>query len=463
MRNFGMGVIFVASLLMVLSSTVFAGGTRVKSMGANGNGLDLGDKGGFLSGYITIEDEVNALFLPSTLVDFGSLAMIDSMSWVDGVVTGRFAFHYALGEDTVIAFYGGQEESVIVGSTSSTAGGSVNAAGVVGIADPHASEGSLPSSTSQGSPDLTGQMWWGVLGAHNFGDWRLGSSLFVFYDSVRMDHADAPGAETSNWVLDYRLGAGFGVGDTEIDIAAGFQYKDFAISGPQLPADGGDEEQEFSYFTPYQNFAIDMTARAVVPMNDMTSLVPYAYFLYEIQGLTDEVVEGEGDEAGPAYADFSQMAIDLGMDVHIEPFKNVHIYPGVGFRMAFSEVLVKEGSLEEDSSMALPYYGFGVDARIWDWFSFRMGARQYVIFDRDSENWVQSSDDVSIDHQDELSRTRVVTTIDTGMSFIFGEKDNWIIDCHLAPEFFLHGPYLLSGSDGGLQQLNLDVSLKYTW
>jgi hypothetical protein len=89
MRKFGIGVMFAASLLMVFSSTAYAGGTRVKSMGANGNGLDLGDKGGFLSGYITIEDEVNALFLPSTLVDFGSLAMIDSMSWVDGVVTVR--------------------------------------------------------------------------------------------------------------------------------------------------------------------------------------------------------------------------------------------------------------------------------------------------------------------------------------------------------------------------------------
>ena len=35
--------------------------------------------------------------------------------------------------------------------------------------------------------------------------------------------------------------------------------------------------------------------------------------------------------------------------------------------------------MEDDTRFTLPFYGFGVDARVWKWFAFRFGARQYVM------------------------------------------------------------------------------------
>jgi hypothetical protein len=59
------------------------------------------------------------------------------------------------------------------------------------------------------------------------------------------------------------------------------------------------------------------------------------------------------------------------------------------------------------------------------------------------------------------------TELHTGFGLLFGENDEWRIDAHLSPAFFVKGPYILTGSttttEGGAEQMNASIALQYLW
>ena len=141
------------------------------------------------------------------------------------------------------------------------------------------------------------------------------------------------------------------------------------------------------------------------------------------------------------------------------PADNIAIYAGAGFRTDAFEVVDRSQTLDKDLRLTLPFYGFSVDARVWKWFAFRMGARQYVMSDTDG----------TISGLDETAETtRVIdTTLNMGFGLFFGANDEWRIDADLSPAFFVKGPYMLSGTStttaDGTEQMNASIAVQYLW
>ena len=440
----------LVALAVVLgwTASAHASVTRLQSMGANPAGLGIGKTGQFVEGMIAIDDSTNIFALPGTLIFYPSLATMDNVTWSDtDGASGMFGFHYALGEYTVFALYGGTGTNSIAQTESTTAGENSNAItaakGVVG-------DGSLPVEEGSNAPHLDGEMWFGALFAHDVGGVRLGAGLHMFSANNQMTLPAEVAGESSNWAVDVDLGLGLDF-ETEdsLDFGLGIRYGDFAYKGP-VP--GGTAEPA-NYFTAETHFGFDFTGRGKFLLYEGTELIPYGQLAYEAEGVNNRAVVG-GNRG-----DSSHVGIELGSNLKIMPGDNIAIYAGAGFRTDTYTVVDRFQTIDDDLRLTLPFYGFSVDARVWKWFAFRMGARQYVMSDTDG----------SINGAVENSTTKRVidTNLNVGFGLFFGANDEWRVDADLSPAFFVKGPYLLSGTStttaGGAEQMNASIAVQYLW
>lgn len=451
MSNRILAVAIMSGLLLVCAGSAFATGTRLNSMGAAG-AYFVGEFPVFVTGNLAIEDEANIFQLPATLTKYGNRVMIDELQGTFDTFGGaRFGIHYSISDYTVLAVYGSNVDAGVgLGAPFGApyqptspflAGGQTTAAAAAGVGNP-------AGDASGGNPDLTADYKGSIMFAHDIGGFRFGAGIHIFGDSAKVEAPNEAIQDIGVLVMDFDLGVGFDfMGDNSLDFGIGIKFGTFDYILPP---------QEKEYYGPETNFAIDLTGRGILNFFQGTQIIPYGQILYEVQGLTDtDPPPGQQGQFG----DYSHFGLELGVDLKIEPFERVYIYPGFGFRLDTWKVAALGGNEPEiDRRLALPYYGFGLDARIWDWFVFRMGARQYVLFDKEGTF-------VSGGTETDTRDAKVITTFDTGFSLIFGENDNWIIDAHLQPEFFLNGPSIISGNatTDGVGHMNIDVALKYTW
>ena len=85
--------LFVVMLCLAWSSTSFATGSRINSMGGG-------------SKNITVDDDHNIWNFPSTIVKWGNRAVIDRFNGT----TGEFGVNYGLNQDAVLIVYGGDHQ-----------------------------------------------------------------------------------------------------------------------------------------------------------------------------------------------------------------------------------------------------------------------------------------------------------------------------------------------------------------
>ena len=459
----------IAVMTFVWCSTASASLTRLQSMGANPNGMSVGKSGQYIEGVVAIDDSTNIFALPATLTNYADLAIIDNLGWSEQVgTTGMFGFHYALEEYTVMALYGGQGTSSFGLSQSTTVGGSASALsaglGVLGTGD-NPAEGQV-----ENEPSLVGDLWFGALIAHNAGGVRLGLGLHMFSASNEVVLPEVNSGESSNWQMDIDLGLGFDLlTEDKMDFGLGFRFGSFEYTGQTINQPG----QPLAFYTPHNNFGVEFTGRGQFALFEGTEIVPYGQIMYEMESVTDEfpVVQ-----TGQPFGDFTHFGLEIGTNLKLTPTEKIFIYPGAGLRVDTFTVTVPgvgtSGDLmaDDDSQFTLPFYGFGLDARVWDWFAIRFGARQYVKSDTDAAKVVEpdpNSEGDLIIVESEQTRRQIDTEINMGFGLFFGENDEWKVDAHLSPAFFVKGPYILSGApttvEGGAEQMNASVALEYNW
>ena len=452
-------LVAAAALMLLAPLDATAGGSRVNSMGATL---------GYTDGYLAFEDEVNVFDLPATLTKFGNRVMIDELSGAGAAFpNSRFGFHYSLSDYTVIAAYGSNVDGGIglslpwnrigigpglMGSRASAAGGVVGVAPVVGAP----LGANAAGAAGDGSSDLTANHKATILFAHDIGGFRFGVGLGFYGDSLQVESPNAALRDLSVFVMNVNLGLGFDfMGENSIDFGIGIDFGTFDdVAGPQ----------ELEQFAPDTMFGIKLRGRGVINFFQGTQLVPYGSVELNFEGLKNAQ---PGQNATGSYRN---IAFELGIALKVEPFEKVYIYPLLGMRYDDWVVEDNQNVLSDDRRWTLPYYGFGLDARIWDWFAFRMGARQYLLFDKVGSK--------AAGQENDTRDSKVVTTFDTGFALFFGKNDEWVIDAHMSPDFFLVGPNLVSGAvtpraavdefnnptgSGGVAGLNFDVGLKYAW
>ena len=248
----------LVALAVVLGWTASAQAsvTRLQSMGANPAGLGIGKTAQFVEGMVAIDDSTNIFALPGTLMFYPSLATMDNVTWSEtNGASGMFGFHYALGEYTIFALYGGTGTNSIAQTESTTVGGSQTAIGAAGGV---VGDGTLPANEGDNAPNLNGEMWFGALFAHDLGGLRLGAGLHMFSANHEITEPVNASAEASNWAMDLDLGLGLDF-ETEdsLDFGLGIRYGDFAYKGQN--GSGGTDPA--AYFSSATHFGFDLTGR----------------------------------------------------------------------------------------------------------------------------------------------------------------------------------------------------------
>ena len=195
-----------------------------------------------------------------------------------------FGFHYALGEYTIFALYGGTGTNSIAQTESTTVGGSQTAIGAAGGV---VGDGTLPANEGDNAPNLNGEMWFGALFAHDLGGLRLGAGLHMFSANHEITEPVNASAEASNWAMDLDLGLGLDF-ETEdsLDFGLGIRYGDFAYKGQN--GSGGTDPA--AYFSSATHFGFDLTGRGKFLLFEGTELIPYGQFAYEAEGVDNGAV-----------------------------------------------------------------------------------------------------------------------------------------------------------------------------
>lgn len=438
------------------SGDALATGSRVNSMGGTL---------GYVDGYLVFEDEVNVFDLPATLTKFGNRVFIDELSGAGaGFPNSRFGIHYSISDYTVIAAYGSNVDGGIglslpwnrvgvgpglLGSRASVTAGTVNTTNF-------GANTAAAASGAAGSSDLTANHKASILFAHDVDGFRFGAGLGFYGDSLQVESPNANLRDLSVFVMNVDLGIGFDfMGENSVDFGIGIDFGLFDdLAGPQ----------EIEQFAPDTIFGFTLRGRGIINFFQGTQLIPYGSFELAFEGLRN-ALPGQ-----TATGNYRNIAFEVGIALKVEPWERVAIYPLLGMR--YDDWVVEDNTnvRSDDRRWTLPYYGFGVDARIWDWFAFRMGARQYLLFDKVGSK--------AAGNESDTRDSKVVTTFDTGFSLFFGKNDEWVIDAHLSPDFFLLGPNLISGANtprpatdefnnptgtAGVGGMNFDVALKYAW
>jgi hypothetical protein len=450
-RNATLGALALG-LAVFASADAHALGSRVNSMGATL---------GYADGYLVFEDEVNVFFLPATLTKFGNRAYIDELSGAgSGFPNSRFGFHYSLSDYTVIAAFGSNVDGGIglnlPWNRSGVGPGLMTSkAAVTGFA-PAKSTTAAAAAGAAGSADLTADHKATIMFAHDIDGFRFGVGLGFYGDSLQIESPNAAITDKSVFVMNIDLGIGFDfMGENSVDFGLGIDFGTFDDVSPP---------QETVNFEPDTMFGISLHGRGIINFFQGTQLIPYGGFELAFEGLRD------ARQGAVATGNYRNIAFEVGIALKIEPFEKVWVYPVLGMR--YDDWVVEDNTdvTVDDRRWTLPYYGFGLDARIWDWFALRMGARQYLLFDKVGQKIAGNEDD--------QRDSSVVTTFDVGFGLFFGKNDEWVIDAHLSPDFFLLGPNFISGATmspaatdefnnptgvSPLGGMNFDVALKYAW
>jgi len=129
------------------------------------------------------------------------------------------------------------------------------------------------------------------------------------------------------------------------------------------------------------------------------------------------------------------MTIDLGLGWNYDAAEDVLVVGDFGFQLEKykyqDEQLPSTLNEENESTMVLPYFKVGIDAKVFKWMDFRSGITSYW------ERWTYEPSDV-----EKRSYSYVETDTYLGAGFHWGKLT---LDAQVSTDFIENGPYFISG------------------
>lgn len=444
----------LSACVMFAATPAFATGTRLDSMGGG-------------SKYWTVEDEANIFDFPSLLVRYGDMTYVDNIN-SDNFGNTRFGFHLGLGEDFVLAAYGGRIGSATRGTGTGfdVAGNAFTGNSALGVGVQASLAGAagggpvgVPMNSFSVGPNgapaqniTSTDLKFGLLAALNVGETiRLGLMINVLGDDGDTEQPEVGGQHDRGALLmDIALGFGMDLVNAELELALGIQfgmledYRDgfFAINGQP-----GDLIQHWSA----SQFGIRVNARFRYDFDEQYKLVTYLGFNYGAQSV-EQLNVAPGTFQGGEY---SALNLKLGADLRMELFEDVFVVPGIGIRWAQLS-LQGNGVVDRDVDqlLSLPYYSIGVDLKVLPWLDFRFGASQSIDFIRSSSTAVNVTT--------ENRASDVVTSLNTGIGINVPIAESMLsFDLNVNPLFWINGPDFISGN--ATTSFGLSGAIKYDW
>ncbi|TNF31652.1 MAG: hypothetical protein EP329_11985 [Deltaproteobacteria bacterium] len=415
----------------------------------------------------TIEDTINIFDFPSLLVRHGNEVYIDNLSVGDGFPNGRFGFHYNLGDDTVLALFGGHLTSGTRGATAfdgtaeGTAfdtsffpagnlitGGQSLGVGYEASQAPESDGGSLGAI---GAVELRyGLMFATVLGSST----RLGLSFTFAADNDDIEQPTGQKVDRGGMLFDLGLGLGFDFTGSELELTAGVAFG-FADDLRDATNVATNQQIELLDHTSVSHFGLRVGARWTFDFFNQSKIVTYTQLLFGSQTATKlNVVPGTPSPTGS----YSGIHWVLGADLRLEPFEGVTVSPGLGVRFA-QQTLEGTTQVNRDADllMSLPFYGVAVDLRVADWLAVRFGANQSVNLLRDSDTNVSA---LGVTNQHDYAE--VDTHFAMGLGFQIPVAESRLsIDLDVNPEWLVNGPDFVTGTATG--GFGLNGALRYAW
>lgn len=414
-----MRALAVGLLTLLVSLPAFATETRVASLG--------GAEQEFL-----VLDEFNVLHLPATLALFPNVTYAEFASvWpgaqADGGApySGLFAFHYAITDKTVVAFYGSSSHRSVLMEP------------VEYIADWTGSD--IEDDEMYGDAAVNRAEHKGtLLVAHRLGDLRLGLELGFWGSSSTIDKPENLQTALGGTHLDVALGLGLDLADNQTFDLAGrlslgwFDDDRFVIQGGEsYLATRLDVSTEWSG---------QLLARGVLKLGT-EKLVPFASIGFGGGGVAwNQAVTDAPDTS------LSVMAVSAGANLVLQPLEGVYVMPGAGLRWA-SRNLEDGGNTQLGLSVFNPFFGVAVDARLATWLALRFAARQNL-------TWA-STETATLEGSESDSQTEMTM----GLGIRMGQVD---IEWMLNPQMLVQGPAVLSGGDTAVS-FATQAALKFTW
>ncbi len=425
--------LFLAGLLIfALAPSALATYSRINSMGG-------GTK------YLTVEDEANVFFFPSTIVDWGNRATVDAFTGT----TGLFSMHYSLNPDAVLVIYGGN-----LPTWQYARGRAATASGAPGPATQGAfgAPGPAPDAVDVATQPLPGQLpgftynpgetsnFKGAIGfGMRSGETKFGGLLSVYGDNAVVEATGAPTSTYGPLGLQLLGGVSFGLGQGSLDLGALVEFGTMtAEPGPTSSHEGEGHLGE-------GHFVLNLNARAFFEAAPGVDAVPYV--VVDIQTMGVKVV-GSG-----ATYNTTRMGFTLGTDLKIQPASDIFIYPGAGimFRSSSLESTIPPTTTTNTNrTFAMPFFSLAVDARIASWLDWRVGA---VHVDAFNQNKNEAGPTTTTN-----KTSAAVVHFATGFGLTF---DAWMIDFNVTPQLFNNGLWVVNGTATG--PFAADVALKYVW
>jgi len=413
----------------------------------------------------TIEDSINIFDFPSLLVRHGNETYIDNLSVGDGFPNGRFGFHYNLGDDTVLAIFGGHVSSASRAPTALTGAGTAFDTGFfpagnlitgsqslgVGYEASQAPEADGGSLGNIGAVELRyGLMFATVIGTST----RLGVAFTFAADNDDVEQPTGSKIDRGGMLFDIGLGLGLDFTGSELELTAGvaFGFADDLRDATNLAT---NQNIELLDHTSTSDFGLRVGARWTFDFFNQSKIVTYTQLLFGSQSTTKlNVVPGSPVPTGS----YSGIHWVLGADLRLEPFEHVIVSPGLGIRFA-QQTLEGTSQINRDADlmMSLPFYGVAVDLRVADWLAVRFGASQSVDIIRDSDTNVSG---VGVTNQRDYSD--VNTRFAMGLGFQIPVAESTLsIDLDVNPDWLVNGPDFVTGA--ATSGFGLNGALRYAW
>jgi hypothetical protein len=485
--------------VVTAAPAAFATQTRI-------NAMDGGARG------ITMEDEATVFWYPAQLPNYGDMAFVDQLN--PTFAGSYFGFHYAITDDLVLGIHGGVINSKTRASTydrgfypagntftgrqglgvgfhasqatDTAAGGTTNGMvsggganevsglGGMSIRDWGGVQGAGAGADAIGDVDLKIGMMFGA----RFGGFRLGLMFNVLGDDANYQQPDDPQpgptffqTDQGALLIDLAIGTGFDLPVGDMDLYFGVEIGE--VEDFRDAFDNAGIAQNLLEHWDASHFAIRFGARAQLEASDTTTIVPHLSFAYGSQSVEHLGVAGAPQVACPTGTCANQNAtwdafnFAFGADVRLELWEDVFVVPGIGMMYA-QQNLSGPVTIDRDLDylVTFPYYGFGLDIKIFKYVDFRFGANQYVHFGRTTAypNGTPAH---------ERRESFVATTFATGLGLNIPVKESTLsLDLNINPLHWLDGPTAITGSVGaqaagagavGTGNWGIDLALKYDW
>jgi hypothetical protein len=457
----------MVALVALAPGQALATDTRTESMGGGSTAW-------------IVEDEVNALYLPSTLLLFPSMIYADvgmddeRPENADVPYNVGFFIKYNIKSKVALAVYASSIRQYVAGNFLDRAFGGQGLWSQVGELDPGMGETDGDHAIHNADHKAT------ILAAQRVSNIRLGQSI-----SIWADNYDVPGEnedesyERGGYWLEGTLSLGLDLRKKhKIDMALkvfGGSYDDKycyvdceAIPEDSVPENfdplakgncstpggkpGRESELCASRLAPEPDWGIGFIFRGMFGVKG-EKIIPYASFELRKGGV--DYREGPEDGQDVLTSDYMQIGLDLGLSFRLQPLEKVLIYPAIGLFVYYEVIddkLVQAGGVDDPqyydytNLVLAPYIAAALDLRLATWFSMRIGLRQYLGITKVNDDGDKTRDDF------------VNTVFRFGPAFHIKGLD---IEFMLNPMILLSGPYMLTGND--YEEFAFQAALKYSW